>query len=381
MPPNATAASQSITDSLIAASNAESNGSSKNALENSTGVLFECDAETIDGGLVKDIEKLKKAERRKLKLVWRNIIAFGYLHAAALYGAWLMFTSAKWQTIAFAFFLYVISGLGITAGAHRLWAHRSYKAKWPLRVLLVIFNTIAFQDAAYHWARDHRVHHKYSETDADPHNATRGFFFSHIGWLLCKKHPDVKAKGMGMDLSDLRADKVLMFQKKYYMLLMPFACFIIPTIIPMYYWNESFLNTWFVATMFRWCFILNVTWLVNSAAHKFGGKPYDKFINPSENPSVAILAFGEGWHNYHHVFPWDYKTAEFGKYSMNMTTAFIDFFAKIGWAYDLKSVSADIIKKRVKRTGDGTHATWGWGDTDQPKDEIANALITHKKDN
>lgn len=104
-----------------------------------------------------------------------------------------------------------------------------------------------------------------------------------------------------------------------------------------------------------------------------------RFINPSENISVAMLAFGEGWHNYHHVFPWDYKTAEFGKYSLNLTTAFIDFFAKIGWAYDLKSVSPDIIKKRVKRTGDGTHATWGWGDKDQPKEEIDDAVITHKK--
>ncbi|XP_016941737.3 acyl-CoA Delta-9 desaturase [Drosophila suzukii] len=381
MPPNAQAGAQSITDSLLAAASAaaDSEQGPTKLQEDSTGVLFECDVETTDGGLVKDITVLKKAERRRLKLVWRNIIAFAYLHLAALYGAYLMVTSAKWQTSVLAYFLYVVSGLGITAGAHRLWAHRSYKAKWPLRVILVIFNTIAFQDAAYHWARDHRVHHKYSETDADPHNATRGFFFSHVGWLLCKKHPDVKAKGKGVDLSDLRADPVLMFQKKYYMLLMPIACFIIPTTVPMYFWGESFMNAWFVATMFRWCFILNVTWLVNSAAHKFGGRPYDKFINPSENISVAILAFGEGWHNYHHVFPWDYKTAEFGKYSLNFTTAFIDFFAKIGWAYDLKSVSSDIIQKRVKRTGDGTHATWGWGDVDQPKEEIEDALITHKK--
>lgn len=278
MPPNAAPATQSITDSLIAAAGGISEGNPKVLTEAATGVLFEQDAETIDGGLVKDIEKLKKAEKRKLKLVWRNIIAFGYLHAAALYGAYLIFTSAKWQTIAFAYALYVVSGLGITAGAHRLWAHKSYKAKWPLRLILMIFNTIAFQDAAFHWARDHRVHHKYSETDADPHNATRGFFFSHVGWLLCKKHPEVKAKGKGVDLSDLKQDSILMFQKKYYMLLMPILCFILPTIVPMYFWNETFINSWFVATMFRWCFILNVTWLVNSAAHKFGGKPYDKYI-------------------------------------------------------------------------------------------------------
>lgn len=82
-----------------------------------------------------------------------------------------------------------MSGLGITAGAHRLWAHRSYKARLPLRMLLTFFNTIAFQDCAIHWARDHRVHHKYSETDADPHNATR-YVYSyncHSTWM--KKKP------------------------------------------------------------------------------------------------------------------------------------------------------------------------------------------------
>lgn len=103
MPPNATAGGQSITDSLISAAAtaaAESEQNPTKLQQDSTGVLFECDAETIDGGLVKDIVSMKKADRRKLKLVWRNIILFGYLHLAALYGAWLIFTSAKWQTIA-----------------------------------------------------------------------------------------------------------------------------------------------------------------------------------------------------------------------------------------------------------------------------------------
>lgn len=149
-----------------------------------TGVLNEADAETIDGGLDKNIEELKHAKKRDIVLVWRNIIAFGYVHAAAVYGAWLMFSSARLYTTAFAIFLYFISGLGITAGAHRLWAHRSYKARFPLRVLLATFNTIAFQDCALHWARDHRVHHKYSETDADPHNATRYACHRHLIYYL-----------------------------------------------------------------------------------------------------------------------------------------------------------------------------------------------------
>lgn len=93
-----------------------------------------------------------------------------------------------------------------------------------------------------------------------------------------------------------------------------------------------------------------------------------------------MLAFGEGWHNYHHVFPWDYRTAELGKYHFNFTTAFINFFARIGWAYDLKTVSYDIIEKRVKRTGDGTHMIWGWGDKDQNRQEIKEAVILNGKD-
>lgn len=75
--------------------------------------------------------------------------------------------------VVLAWVIHIISGLGITAGAHRLWAHRSYKARFPLRVILMVFNLIAFQDSVLDWARDHRVHHKFSETDADPHNATR----------------------------------------------------------------------------------------------------------------------------------------------------------------------------------------------------------------
>eukprot|EP00099_Drosophila_melanogaster_P022663 NP_650201.1 desaturase 2 [Drosophila melanogaster] len=343
-----------------------------------TGVLFEDDAQTVDGDLTTDRFQLKRAEKRRLPLVWRNIILFALVHLAALYGLHSIFTRAKLATTLFAAGLYIIGMLGVTAGAHRLWAHRTYKAKWPLRLLLVIFNTIAFQDAVYHWARDHRVHHKYSETDADPHNATRGFFFSHVGWLLCKKHPDIKEKGRGLDLSDLRADPILMFQRKHYYILMPLACFVLPTVIPMVYWNETLASSWFVATMFRWCFQLNMTWLVNSAAHKFGNRPYDKTMNPTQNAFVSAFTFGEGWHNYHHAFPWDYKTAEWGCYSLNITTAFIDLFAKIGWAYDLKTVAPDVIQRRVLRTGDGSHELWGWGDKDLTAEDARNVLLVDK---
>uniref|UniRef100_A0A1B0AII8 Fatty acid desaturase domain-containing protein n=1 Tax=Glossina pallidipes TaxID=7398 RepID=A0A1B0AII8_GLOPL len=338
----------------------------ENALSNSsgTGVLFESDADTVDGTLSADISQLKKVEERKFKLVWRNIIVLSLTHVLAVYGVYLFFFHAKWPTRFFTIILYWMAMLAITAGAHRLWAHRSYKAKWPLRALFIIFHLTSFQLSCFHWARDHRVHHKFSDTDADPHNSSRGFFFSHMGWLLTEKSPLVVAKGKSLDLSDLYADRMLMFEHKHYFKLVPIFAFVLPAIIPMYMWNESFINTVCVPVMLRLVVLLNAQSCINSVAHMFGWRSYDKNINPTQNFGLSILCLGEGWHNYHHAFPWDYKAAEWGGSSSNVAAAFIELCAKMGWAYDLKTVSAEMIEKRVKRTGDGTHAIWGWGDKD-----------------
>lgn len=102
-------------------------------------------------------------------------------------------------------------------------------------------------------------------------------------------------------------------------------------------------------------------------------------ICPSENFLVSLLTLGEGWHNFHHVFPWDYKTSEIGNNRVNPTTHFIDFCARIGWAYDLKTVPTSIVKKRVQRTGDGTHELWGWGDKDMSPEEKHLVVVINKK--
>lgn len=240
----------------------------------------------------------------------------------------------------------------------------------------MLFNTIAFQDCVIHWARDHRVHHKYFDTDADPHNATRGFFFSHVGWLMTTKHPDVTAAGKKVDISDLKADPFLRIQRDYWAILMPLFCFVLPTMIPPYLWGESWSTAWFVPACFRYVFVLNATWCVNSVAHIWGHKPYDKTITPAQNIFVAVIALGEGWHNYHHSFPWDYKTAELGNFRLNFTTAFLEFMKKIGWAYDLKTVSPDMITRRIDRTGDGTKTNiWGWADPEQTAEDRKLAQI------
>lgn len=119
----------------------------------------------------------------------------------------------------------------------------------------MILNSASLQNDIYEWCRDHRVHHKFSETDADPHNSKRGFFFAHMGWLLCRKHPDVIEKGRTVSLADLERDNVVRFQRKFYKPLAFTCTFILPTWIPYYFWNENIFVSYFV-TLARYTFSL-----------------------------------------------------------------------------------------------------------------------------
>ncbi|KAG5667061.1 hypothetical protein PVAND_015061 [Polypedilum vanderplanki] len=295
-----------------------------------------------------EIEKSEKPFKKEI--VWRNVFLFSLIHLMALnvYFHW------NWNGFLFHFFYGLFSAFGISAGAHRLWSHRSYKANFKLQVLLMIMQTICIENDVIEWVRDHRVHHKFSDTDADPHNSQRGLFFSHMGWLLCKKHPDVRKYGSKVDMSDIESEPVLKFQRKFYIPLVLIFSFIIPIKISMYLVGHD-LMVGICAIFCRYVISLHLVWFTNSFAHVGSWKPYDKNIAPSDSKFFGIICFGEGWHNFHHVFPWDYKVSELPLYRYNFTIAFIDFFSWLGWATDLKIASDDMIKARVLRTGDGSH--------------------------
>ena len=209
-----------------------------------------------------------------------------------------------------AAFLTLYSGLGVTVGAHRLWAHRSYKAKLPFRIFLAIGQSIAGQNCIYIWSRDHRVHHKYSDTDADPHNSHRGVFFSHVGWLMYKKHPDLLDQAKKLKFDDLLADPVVYWQQVFYYPIYFVFAFFLPFIVPVIFWNESVVTSFFVNYIFRTGYLLHGTWFINSAAHLWGDKPYDHKIPPADNKWLCWISLGEGYHNYHHTFPYDYSAGE-----------------------------------------------------------------------
>ncbi|KAH0504571.1 Acyl-CoA desaturase 4 [Microtus ochrogaster] len=258
----------------------------------------------------------------KLQYIWRKVIFMVLVHLGALYGITLI-PSCKVYTCLFGMFYNIVAGLGITAGAHRLWSHRTYKARLPLRLFLILANTMAFQNDVYDWVQDHRVHHKFTETHADPHNSRRGFFFSHVGWLLVRKHPAVKEKGGKLDISDIKAEKLVMFQRRYYRPAVLLICVILPTLVP-------------------------------CVAHLYGYRPYNRNIGAREIGLISLVSLGEGFHKYHHAFPYDYSASEYGWHA-SLTTFFIDCMAALGLAYDRKKVSKATILARIKRTGDGSH--------------------------
>ncbi|KAJ8674810.1 hypothetical protein QAD02_010596 [Eretmocerus hayati] len=290
--------------------------------------------------------------------IYSNILGLAFLHIAPWYMFFTRYHEAKLYTWIFNIAFIFVSGIGVTAGAHRLWAHRSYSAKLPLRIWLALCFLMTGQTHMHKWIRDHRTHHKFTETKADPHDSTRGFFFSHVGWLMMKRHPAVIKYGKKIDMSDIEADPVIQYFDKWYELKMTLMCFIIPTLIPVYFWDEK-LDIAFWAVMLRYVSVLNFIFSVNSWAHFAGNKPYNKSFRARENPIVSFFSLGEGWHNYHHAFPWDYKTSEFGGYGLNLTTGFIELMALLGLAYDLKTPSKQVIHKVTLNKGDGTTSPWG----------------------
>ena len=130
---------------------------------------------------------------------------------------------------------------------------------------------------------------------------------------------------------------------------------VVPTAVPVLWFSESLSCAFFISCVLRYVISLHATWLVNSAAHKWGNRPYDLGINPAENMFVCSVVMGEGFHNYHHTFPHDYSTSEFG-WRINPTTMFIDVMSWVGLAYDRKTISKESVLKRRHRTGDMSHS-------------------------
>ena len=234
---------------------------------------------------------------------------------------------------------YYITGLGITAGYHRLWAHRAYNASVPLQYALSIAGAGAVQGSIKWWSRGHRAHHRYTDTKLDPYSAHEGFWWAHVGWMIVKPRGKIGVA----DVSDLTRNKVVKWQHKNYLALLLFMGFAFPTLVAGLGWGDWW-GGFFFAGAARLCFVHHSTFCVNSLAHWLGDKPFDNKHTPCDHFITALCTIGEGYHNFHHQFPMDFRNA-IKWFQYDPTKWFIWTMSSLGLASHLKRFPDNEIKK------------------------------------
>ncbi|MBH1972015.1 acyl-CoA desaturase [Moraxellaceae bacterium AER2_44_116] len=210
------------------------------------------------------------------------------------------FSTAAW--VLMIGYLYA-NGLGITAGYHRLWAHRAYEAHWTVEVALMLFGGAAIQNSILNWASGHRTHHRFvDDVDKDPYSAKRGFWFSHMGWML-RNYPSSTPDYS--NAPDLQKNKIVMFQHNHYLAIVLFMNIAVPVIFG--FLVGDVWGTVLLMGLLRLVVSHHFTFFINSLAHMWGKQPYTDENTARDNFWLALLTYGEGYHNFHHIFQYDYR--------------------------------------------------------------------------
>ena len=271
-----------------------------------------------------------------------------------------IWTPLRWNTLVWSILYYFYTGMGITAGYHRLWAHTSYSATLPLKVFLALAGAGSVEGSIRWWARDHRAHHRYTDTEKDPYSVRKGLIYSHFGWMVMKQNP----KRIGRtDITDLNEDSVVVWQHKNYLKSVIFMGLVLPTLVCGLGWGD-WIGGYVYAGILRIFFIQQATFCVNSLAHWLGDQPFDDRNSPRDHVITALVTLGEGYHNFHHEFPSDYRNAiQWWQY--DPTKVFIYLMSLIGQAYDLNTFRHNEIEKgrlqQHQKKLDAKRATLDWG--------------------
>ncbi len=244
-----------------------------------------------------------------------------------------------WFQVAMFLFYVPATAMSITLGYHRLFAHKAFKARLPVRLGTLIFGACAFENSALDWASDHRDHHKYTDDEHDdPYSIKRGFFYAHIGWLIFKLTPESRD-----NVNDLKKDKLIMWQHRHCQLIAVLVGLVLPAILG-YLWNgaSGALGGFLIAGVTRVVVVQHSTFFINSLCHTIGRRPYSSASTARDSRLMAFLTFGEGYHNYHHSFQHDYRNGV-KRRSYDPTKWAIWLMSKVGLASDLKRVPAEKI--------------------------------------
>ena len=252
---------------------------------------------------------------------------------------YIYYNGIVWQEPLLLLVGWILSGLGITVGYHRYFSHRSFRGNFIFEWLFMLLGTMAIQNTILQWCSNHRLHHKKLDTDDDPCSIKEGFFHAHMGWILEQKEFSIAG------VSDLKAKPAVMFQAKYYWYITILLSFVLPFGIGFLYGRPLGALLWGV--MFRITLVHHFTWFINSFCHYVGHKQYDNKISARDSWFMALFTFGEGYHNFHHTFHWDYRNG-IRWYDFDPSKWVIKFLSFFKLTYDLKVVpDFKIFKARI----------------------------------
>jgi stearoyl-CoA desaturase (delta-9 desaturase) len=288
------------------------------------------------------------------------VVAIG---ASVWYG---MNYGITWAEIGAAIFCWAATATGIGAGYHRLFSHKGYKAHASVRFVLAMLGAAAAQNSAIAWCSDHRYHHLHTDTDNDPYNAKRGFWYSHLGWILFQgKHGDLYE-----NVPDLRRDPILAFQHKYWLPLAFGVNFLLVGLCALVLGNP--LGMFVIAGMLRVLVVQHFTFCINSLAHIWGKQPYSHATTARDNWFLSLVTLGEGYHNYHHSFQWDYRNGP-RWYNWDPNKWIIWMLSCVGLATGLRRTPMDVVlHTRFEEGRRGFLDRLGsWGDSKQAEWSLA----------
>ncbi len=254
---------------------------------------------------------------------WATALILGLVHLGALAAPWTF----SWSGLAVGFVLYVLTAGSITLGYHRLLTHRSYKTPRWVECLLALLASQACQGGPVRWTAVHRLHHKHADQEGDPHGANQGFWWAHVGWMLTQPPHKLDPHLTQRFAPDLYSDPFHQFLERHFLKFVVLVGFLLLGLGGV---------SWLVYGMFvRLVAVYHATWLVNSAAHMFGYRSHKTRDLSTNCWWVALVTFGEGWHNNHHAFP---HSARHGLawWELDLTWATITAMEKLGLAWDIK---------------------------------------------
>jgi len=282
------------------------------------------------------------ARAGELALSWTHIVFLAGAHLAAVFAVvYVCAIHFSWWTLGLGLVWFALCGFAVTGGYHRLFAHRSYTASRLLRAFHLFFGAGAVQNSALKWSADHRRHHSRTDQDGDPYNIRRGFWWAHIGWIF-----HVGARSDRDNVKDLRADRLVRFQDRHYVLLVVVAGALLPAGLG-WAWGDP-IGALLVAGFLRLVVQWHATFAVNSVAHTIGRQPYSRRSSARDSCWTALVTLGEGYHNFHHRFQLDYRNG-IHWYQFDPTKWFIWGLSRVGIARNLRRTPRTAIW-RARRT-------------------------------